>query len=383
MIRIAVLGASGFIGTRLVEMFTLDELAEVRPVVRSYSSLARSSRFELDARVADAFDQVGLEKAFQGCDVVVHAVAGDSKTILGTLAPVYGAAQKAGVRRLVYLSSASVHGQAPEPGTDERSPLSDRQALGYNNARVRAERELWRLRSHGAVEVVVLRPGIVFGPRSSWVIRFADDLLAGKAYLLNRGRGICNSIYVDNLIHAVHLVATKPETDGEVFLVGDQERVTWADLYRPIAEGLGFDLADLPEGELIERDTSWMERMESMRVSKPAQAMLSVFLLKLRQAAYLAYQYLLDPQLVDAAPAVRPERLPAATREMAMLYSCLVKLPDDKARRILGYQPVVSFQEACRRTAAWLAFAGYPVTDQRQRAGSRGAFHEPTMSLRR
>lgn len=374
MIKIAVPGASGFIGTRLVEMFTLNEVAEVRPVVRSYSSLARSSRFDIDARVADAFDQAGLEKAFQGCDVVVHAVAGDSKTILGTLTPVYGAAQQAGVRRLVYLSSASVHGQAPQPGTDERSPLSDRQVLAYNNARVRAERELWRLRSQGAVEVVILRPGIVFGPRSSWVIRFADDLLAGKAYLMNRGRGICNSIYVDNLIHAIHLAATKPEIDGEVFLVGDQERVTWADLYRPIAERLGFDLAELPEGELSERDTSWMERMENIRVSKPAQAMLSVFPLKLRQAAYLAYQYLLEPQTEDDLPTVRLERRPAATREMAMLYSCQVKLPDEKARRILGYQPVVSFEEASRRTAAWLAFAGYPVTGQPQLQASGELF---------
>ena len=144
MIKLAVLGANGFIGTRITEMFALSDLIEVRPIVRNYASLARVSRFDLDSCVVDAFDQKALQTAFRECDVVVHAVAGDIKTILGTLAPVYKAAQLAGVRRLVYLSSGSVHGQAPDPGTDESSALSYKKALPYNNAKVRAERSLSR-----------------------------------------------------------------------------------------------------------------------------------------------------------------------------------------------------------------------------------------------
>src|SRR5689334_13753668 len=278
MIKLAVLGANGFIGTRIIEMFALSNLTEVRPIVRNYSSLARASRFQLDSRVADAFDQEALQAAFQGCDVVIHAVAGDLKTILGTLTPVYQAAQKAGVRRMIYLSTASVHGQSPQPGTDESSVLSDQQALPYNNAKVRAERTLSQLRSQGDVELVMLRPGIVFGPRSSWVINFADALLARQASLLNRGAGICNSIYVDNLVHAIYLAATEAEADRQTFLLGDQECVTWADLYHPIAKALGYDLAHLPEGTVSEQDAeqklSLLERLEPIRVSKPVQGLL-------------------------------------------------------------------------------------------------------------
>lgn len=166
---VAILGASGFVGTRAVEMLHLLGVRNVRPVARRASGLALTCRFNLDARVADGLDQVALTRAFEGCDAVVHAIAGDPATILGTLEPVYAAAQDAGVRRLVYLSTASVHGQTPEPGTDETSPLSDRQALPYNNAKVRAERRLRALRERGQVELVLLRPGIVFGPRSFWV----------------------------------------------------------------------------------------------------------------------------------------------------------------------------------------------------------------------
>jgi nucleoside-diphosphate-sugar epimerase len=48
-----------------------------------------------------------------------------------------------------------------------------------------------------------------------------------------------------------------------------------------------------------------------------------------------------------------------ATLEMELLSRCAYKLPFDKAATLLGYQPRVSFELACRRTVAWLAFTGY------------------------
>ena len=66
---------------------------------------------------------------------------------------------------MIYLSSASVHGQSPVPGTDETSPLQSRQPIPYNRSKIEAERRLSRARSSGAVELVILRPGIVYGPR--------------------------------------------------------------------------------------------------------------------------------------------------------------------------------------------------------------------------
>ena len=364
MIKIAVVGANGFIGARITEIFALSEGVEVRPIVRGHSALARASRFDLDARVADAFKREALQIAFQGCDVVVHAVAGDIKTILGTLAPVYQAAQGAGVRRLVYLSSGSVHGQSPKPGTDETSALNDHQALPYNNAKVQAERTLSRLRNQGNVELVIVRPGIVFGPRSSWVINFANDLLAGKASLLNRGSGICNSIYVDNLVHAIYLAATHSNADQEVFLLGDQECVTWSDLYQPIANALGYDFMSLPEGIISEpgpdQKLSWFERLEPIRVSKPVQGLLSIIPHKFRVAIYRAYETIHEPQ-GDTSPRRAEDKQRVISSEMALLYSCQYKLPHTKATQMLGYQPPVSLNEATRRTIAWLAFAGYPI----------------------
>src|SRR5262249_15339710 len=147
---------------------------------------------------------------------------------------------------LVYISSGSVHGQSPAPGTNEGSALTLRHAFSYNTAKVRAERRLATLRHRGTVETVVLRPTIVFGAGSRWVYDFADALAAGNAVVVDGARGICNSIYVDNLSRAVLQALTRPGVDRETFLVSDGETVRWCDLYRPIAEAFGYDFDRVP-----------------------------------------------------------------------------------------------------------------------------------------
>lgn len=87
--------------------------------------------------------------------------------------------------------------------------------------------KLQRLRNSGDVEIVILRPGIVFGPRSYWTAGLADALLNGQAYFVGSTDGICNSMYVDNLVHAIDCACNAPRIDREAFLPGDRERGTW------------------------------------------------------------------------------------------------------------------------------------------------------------
>ena len=362
-LKIAIIGAGGFIGSRLVEMLHLSGAAEVRPIVRHAYGLAGASRFSLDGRVADALDVTALRSALDGCEVVVHAIAGDPGTIVESIAPVYRAAEQAGVKRLVYLSSSAVHGQAPPAGTDENSPLSDRQPLAYNNAKVKAEQRLLSMRAGGETEAVILRPGIVTGPRSSWQTGFARQLLAGNACWLDDGRGICNSIYVDNLVHAVRLAATAVGADGQACMVGDEEAVTWADLYRPLAAALGFDVRRIPNAAAVEQPPRWIDRLHQFRARPTVKSKLALLPMRLRRTLETA---LTSPPAASPSPwwhplARAPSAGPTVSREMALLYRCATKLPHAKAAAVLGYRPVVSFEEGCRRTLEWLAFAGFPV----------------------
>jgi nucleoside-diphosphate-sugar epimerase len=356
--RVAVVGAGGFIGTRLIEMFHLGKIADVRPIVRSAGGLASLARFALDCRIADARDREALAAAFKGCDSVVDLVKGDDATIEATVDPIYRAAEAAGVRRIVYLSTASVHGQAPPPGTDETSPLSDRHPISYNNAKVRAELRFRRLRSGGEVELVTLRPAIVYGPRSYWTDGFADALLRGDAYFVDGGRGICNAIYVDNLVAAIRAALLEPKADGDVFLLVDDEIVTWADLWGPIARAFGVEITELPNLPPPARRRRGGVFARSLRPPRPLIRVMPARLKRGIKGFIAGWNAPPEPSAWE-----RPRKQsPTAGEEIALLHTCDYKFPNQKARRVLGAAQDVSFEEGCRRSIGWLSFAGYPIS---------------------
>ncbi len=354
MLKVGVVGASGFVGYRAVEMLHDAGLA-VRPIVRHASSLQPFTQIGLDGSVANAFDQVALEHAFSGCDVVIHSVLGSSGLIRGSVAPAYRAAQKAGVRRLIYLSSMIVHTSAPAPGTTESTPFIENQpGFPTHVAKIDAERKLLRLRQQGAVEVVIFRPGIVFGPRSRWVAELAEQLTQGTAYFIHDGSGVCNTVYVDNLIHAMQLAMTAPDADGEAFFVGDRERVTWFEFYRPFATALGIDLKQIPQ--LVPPNFTHSRKQEwirSIRESEAVQKGLALLSDDLKQQLKQISQTRANtiPE-TNSPPATKRE--PVVTEMMSILQQSQYKLPVEKAARILGYEPIVGFETGCDRSIEWL-----------------------------
>tara|TARA_B100000378_G_scaffold97730_2_gene77507 strand:+ start:136187 stop:137146 length:960 start_codon:yes stop_codon:yes gene_type:complete len=310
-VKVAVIGARGFIGARLVQKLVEAGLETV-PVGRTGPGQPP------DMRVADALDSNALTHAIAKCDAAVHAIAGDPATITGAIAPLLEAARRTGVRRIVYLSSASVHGQSPAVGTDESSPLQTGQPIAYNNAKVEAERLLQATNAASTPEIVILRPGIVHGPGSRWLRMFARAMHDRSACLVNRGDNICNACHVDNLVEAVRLALTVPQAAGEAIFIGDDKVVRWRDLYEPIAAAMGRSLNDLPDAP-----EPFDDAIEERRVSRLLRRMFNRY-------------------------------SPRISAELALLQSCQVRLPQTKAKRLLGYVPPVSLAQSKRDAERWL-----------------------------
>lgn len=360
--RIAVVGARGFIGNRVVEVLRLLRHSAVRAVVRQVADLSLSARFgfdgKLDYAIADASDFGALMKALEGCDVAIDATSAPIRSIAGNAETVYRAADAAGCGRVVYLSSAMVYGQAPPPDVDERTPLSLRQPIPYNTAKIQAEQRLRKLRQLGRAGIVLLRPGIVYGPRSKWITRFAESLLDGNAFLVDGGLGVCNAIYVDNLVDAILLAAVNPEADGEAFLLGERSAPSWRALYEPVAESMGYTMSDVASVPSRAVSQTLRERADALRLSTPVQWALR----RLPPAARAGLG------AFWAASGARREdsvaiRLP--TLEESLLQTSRHLPSWNKAERLLGYAPAFERDEAMRRTISWLSFAGYPVKAER------------------
>ncbi len=355
---VAIIGANGFIGTRFVEMLHLDGRHTVVPIVRRASGLALAARFRLDARLGDALDVASLSAALIGCDAAVHVALGDPRQIEAMPGVLCEAAATAGVRRVVYLSSASVHGQAPAPGTTEDTPLHQRHAMDYNNAKVRAEHAFFRACARRRVEGFALRPGVVFGPRSRWIADLAADLRQRRAWLLGEGAGICNTVYVDNLAALVAQCLDAPASAAGAYLVGDAERVTWRDFYHHVATSLGLAHASIHRvTEVPAFAPTARERIARVVAGPLVQTTLPFVPSALKQVTKK-----LLAALTASAPHSDAWRLPSApapriTQELALLQQCQWQLPSARAIERLGYRPPVDFSTAIERSLAWLAFA--------------------------
>ena len=350
--KIAIVGASGFIGLRAVEWFTLGGRAEVRAVVRGFSSLAVLARQEIDWRVADPLDATALAEAIAGCDAVLHAAIGDPEQIERMAVAAVAACRAAGGTRLVWLSSASVHGQAPAIGTDEGAALRDDQPFPYANAKVRAERTLAAARD---VPIVRLRPGVVHGPRSRWIADAAQQVRRGVAWWMDGGRGVCNSIYVDNLLEAARLACTAPDAVGEAFLIADAEAVAWRDLLLPIAAACGggeHSFREIRPEDLPHHETppSW-QRLAATGLGRRLTLHVPARAKRVVKSLAAAWPEPIPPRSAWSLP---DAPAPRVTAEVGELMQGRWKLPHAKAASVLGYRPPVPFAEGLRRGLAWL-----------------------------
>ena len=351
-----IIGASGFVGLRTTEILSRDPTWKIVPIVRTASSLAVLARDSIEWRIADLLSSTKLADALENCSVCLHAAIGDASQIVRMAETTYRACVLAGVKKLIWLSSASVHGQNPALDTKEETQLHDKHPIIYNNAKVRAEWTLERMARDGSVEIVLIRPSVVFGPRSRWLGDALEALRTGGVACIDEGRGLCNTLYIDNLVEIIRLAALKPQARGQAFLVGDEETVTWRDFLLPIAQNLHLKEKTLvsvsPPACIFERE-SILEAFAFHPMYTTVCARIPSRLKRHVKGMAVSWR---RPLPEVGAWTIRKKMQPEITLEMALLQQCKWRLSSKKAIEMLGYSPPISFLEGMRRSLAWLDF---------------------------
>lgn len=369
--RVLVTGASGFIGGRLVEKLALESGANVIAAVRAFRNAARISRLPPDVvsmrrlDMADCAD-AELDGLLEGCDAVFHLARDmDAPKANEDFARRLGAACiRAGVGRLVYVSSLGVYEPLPD------TPLTEESAMGRRDSddKFAAQRQILRMVREDGLEATVVQPTIVYGPFSRhWTDRPADMLLGGVAALPSPGDGVCNAVYVDDLAQALMLAATRSAAVGETFLISGAEHPTWLDFYRAYESALGLDGAiRLMRYDDIERRIRASDR--TLAVPTPQRALSAGPLAPLRRAARFIYGRLGERGRAHARRfyeqgRLLPERQSDEPREflpnkrLLDLYAAQCPVSIDKARRLLGYEPEFGLERGMELTADYLKWA--------------------------
>jgi UDP-glucose 4-epimerase len=164
----------------------------------------------------------------------------------GTL-EVLQAAQRAGVRRVVFASSAAVYGEDPE--LPKRETMLPAPIAPYGVEKLASEHYLATWTKLFGVECVALRYFNVFGPRqdpsspySGVISVFAQRLLRGaELTIFGDGEQSRDFVYVDNVVDVNLLAATRPEAAGRVYNVGCGARTTLNELATLLGRACGRD----------------------------------------------------------------------------------------------------------------------------------------------
>jgi len=272
---VAVTGASGFIGARLVEHLIAGSNARVRALIRSYDRLSRLSELPQDRlsfHVADVARPAAVREAVGDASIIVHCAFGShgdeqaqfDSTVEG--ARCVAEAAGASARRLVHLSTAAIHDPRGLEAFDEDSPLVEDEGLTYENAKLQAERIMLAARC----PTVALRPTVVYGPWGrDWTITPLQRLTDGVRGLPGGGAAHpSNAVYVDDVVGAI-LSACERDCVGPILVAG-AEPLSWAAFYDAYRAMLGSppgggDGADLPEWEQQLYSQPAMARLDRAR----------------------------------------------------------------------------------------------------------------------
>jgi nucleoside-diphosphate-sugar epimerase len=288
--------------------------------------------------------------------VVVNLTLGDYLQIEANTRNVCDACAAEQARLLIHVSSAEVFGRVENPNVNDDSQPDLRHWMSYGRGKARAELALRARMSGAAFAIVVLRPGLVWGPGSSWTVGPVRDLLNQRAFLADGGKGICNLIYIDNLISAIRRVMRQPRPASGFYNVADRETLTWVDYYGELARRLDVPFDRVPHLASGDYTPSLAERVEEWRQTKIVKRIEGA--IPNRSMRVLKKQLRRAWRLIHANTAGACAK-PSVTRSLWHLQHTQHKLPTAKFDATFGNAQEFTFTQAMDKTWAWLRFAGF------------------------
>lgn len=335
--RCLITGAGGYIGSRLRERLTALGRVQHVAMVRDPATAA-AMRAAGDAAVAaDLLQPRLVAQALQGCDTVIHLAHGDRGP--ESTRHLVDAAIRQKVRRLVHVSTMSVHGPAPGPeAAREETARIGRYDEPYSDSKAEQEEIVQTASDRGDLRVVILRPTVVYGLGGYFEQQVLAQARRGEVSLFDGGRGVCNAVFVDDVCDAIEAALRRDEALGQAMFVAADHPVSWGQFITAFA-GLVT-----PAPRVVDRSSEPARRYWAEHPPEPVGGLAARVWRKLKR-------------LGGWQPAVAP--WPPLGHVMRETFP--IAFSNDKARRLLAWQPRVDFDQGVALTRDWLKARGEVV----------------------
>jgi len=252
--RVAILGATGFVGSALTE-YLLDRTKLIPiPFAHGTGSATRLAHRRLEMPRIDLLNRESVRSALHGVDYVVNCSRGGKQLMLDGLDNLIWASNNARVRRFVHLSSVAVYGDPPHPDSASESAPTEPAPDSYGAIKLLQDEKVQRAASRGLAAVILCPPNII-GPYSEYLIDIINSVESGRFRFLDNGLRQINIVDVNNLSACIVAALTSNVRDGRRLFACEPANVTWRDLcsdLEPVMRG-GHEIRDMSSSEFAAR----------------------------------------------------------------------------------------------------------------------------------
>ncbi|HEY1459152.1 MAG TPA: NAD-dependent epimerase/dehydratase family protein [Casimicrobiaceae bacterium] len=247
--KVMVTGAAGFIGRALCADFAargIDYVGAVRSIAGDV--------VDPSLRPLGDFAAADWERVLDGVDCIVHlagrahVMGRDHDPTPHIVANVHVtrrllvAARQARVRRFIFASTVKVYGESTRAGRPFRAGDPPRPRDAYARSKAEAEKILWDACRDGALEGVVLRVPLVYGPRVKGNFALLIEAVASQRRLPFAGVANRRSLlYVGNAVSAIDAARSASALTGQTLPLADPQAVSTPELIRKIASALDVE----------------------------------------------------------------------------------------------------------------------------------------------
>jgi len=237
--RIAIFGASGFVGSALIERLFFDKGYDFVPFIHSFGNAARLARLPIELKPIDILDVNQVNKALAGCNVVVNCSRGSTAMMIKGLKNMIDSSRKNKVEKFIHIGSIAIYGENP-PSRSKNETASPRPGDNkYGVMKLKQDEMVFKLHASG-IPSMILCPSNISGPYSPFVMGAAQKLLSNEIMLVDDGKYPTNLIHVDNLVESILSAVESDKGWGERYFINEIEQTTWREFYEELKEILGI-----------------------------------------------------------------------------------------------------------------------------------------------
>ncbi len=316
MPKVLITGVNGFLASHMCEK-CLAEGLDVIGLCRDPKKIDLSHK-NLKLITGDILDVDTIENAMIGCDIVIHIAGWSSqpnvsqdlawKTNVEGTENMLMIAKKLKIKKFIFFSSIAVYGLNKSALIDEtaETPFINET---YTDSKITAEKIV---RSYG-VTYIIIRPGCIYGPKGKgWTIGIINQLKAGIK-MLGKDEGLINYGFINNFVEGVWLSIINENIINETFNISDGTPITYNDYYLAYAKMLG-----------IQKLPRISDRWIKFKMSKFIEILRIIF------------------------------KKPVSSKHSEHLRFSTSYFSIEKAKKLLHYNPSISFEEGIKQTEFWL-----------------------------